>query len=606
MLVAWGAVAFAAEDADRWRLEHIYATVEAWEAARAKVEREIPSLTDCRGKLGTDAATFLGCLEQQASIGQELGRLSSYASNHVSVDTRDDAWQAREAAVQILFTRQAEATAWFEPELLALGAEKVDAFLKAEPKLKAWDYPLHAALRRGEHVLDPEGERLLALSGALTSAPSDSYVTFANAELPWPTVTLPDGTTTRLAQPDFARLRSHADPAVRKLVFDEFFGTLADYEATIGTLLAAQVQAHWFHAQARGYPSSVEAALANDFLPREVYDTLVAQAGAHLPTLHRYLKLREDMLGLEELTYADLYVPLVASDRKFSLEESKALALASAKPLGKAYVAAMKEGLDAGWIDAYPREGKIPGAYMDGVYGVHPYVLLNHQDDFESAGTLAHEYGHAMHTWLAHRAQPYPTAGYPTFLAEVASTFDEALLSAYVLDRAKTDEERLFYLGSALEDLRTTFFRQAMFAEVELAMHEMAERGEPITGSALTAKYAEILRRYYGADQGVVRIDDAWTREWASVPHFYYDFYVFQYATSIAASSLLAGDVVEGRKGASERFLGLLEAGGNGDPYVLLKDAGVDMATAAPYDALAARMEAIMDEIEALRAKRKK
>ncbi|MEQ1501043.1 MAG: oligoendopeptidase F [Myxococcota bacterium] len=597
----------SAADTATWRLEDLYPSIDAFEAARKQTETAIDALPQCRGTLGTDAATLLRCLDQQTAVAQALGRLSSYTSNHSAADTRDDAWQARDGAVSLLGTRFAEAVSWLQPELVSLGADKIDAFLKAEPKLAPYDYPLHVTLRRGEHIRGPAEERILALSTAVTGAPGDTYQTFANAELPWPTVTLPDGSTSRLQQSEYGRLRSNADPAVRKLVFDAFFGKLAEYEGTMGALLATQVQSHWFVAQSRGYPSCVEASLAGNFVPREVYDTLVRETNANLPTLHRYLKLRASMLGIDQLKYSDLYVPLVASDAKFPLAESERLAIESAKPLGKDYVAAMQQGFANGWIDVYPHEGKVSGAYMsDSAYGVHPYVLLNHNDDFESATTLAHEFGHAMHSHLAMGAQPYPTAAYATFLAEIASTFNEALLLDLVVSKAKTDDEKLFYLGSALEGLRTTFFRQAMFAEFELAIHEKAEHGEPLTGGTLTAMYADLVRRYHGQSEGVVTVDDVWTHEWEFIPHFYYDFYVFQYATSIAASAQLSDAVLRKDKGATERYLTMLKAGGSDDPYTLLKTAGVDLASPEPYRALAARMNAIMDQIDAIRAKQAK
>jgi oligoendopeptidase F len=603
------AMALAAEGSRvevQWQLEDIFPSVEAWEQERARTEGEIRKLGQCKGKLGQDAQTLLSCLEQSYSVRLTLGRLSSYANNHASGDTRDDAWQARSGAVQLLQTSMAEAMSWFGPELISLGSEKVEGFLAAEPKLAPYAYPLKSTLRRSAHVLSPAEERILALSSAVTETPGQTYTVFSNAELPWPTLTV-EGKPIKLSQSEYTRLRAHPDPAVRKLVFDTFFEALAGYESTMGGLLGTQVSSHWFLAQSRGYGSCVEAALADDFVPREVYDTLVREANANLPTLHRYLKLRAEILGIEKLAYADLYVPLVDSDLEFSLEESQRLAASSAKPLGADYVAAMEQGFRSGWTDAYPREGKISGAYMsDEAYGVHPYVLLNHNDDYESASTLAHEFGHAMHSHLSMSAQPFPTASYSIFLAEIASTFNEALLAEHMLSRAKTDEERLFYLGETLERLRTTFFRQAMFGEYELAIHEKVEKGEPLTGGTLTAMYADVVRRYHGHDQGVVQVDDVWTHEWQYIPHFYYDFYVYQYATSLAAASLLARDVIEKKKGATERYLGLLRAGGSDDPYVLLKKAGVDLATPEPYRAVAARMEEIMDQIEAIRKKQAK
>ncbi len=585
--------------AHTWRLEDLYPTEAAFEAARKDAEAAIAAIPSCRGTLGADAATLYACLQRTTDVRQALGRLASYTGNHVSADTRDAAWAERDAAVRILSAAFAEATSWLEPEIVAIGEETVEAFLAAEPRLQPWQYPLRATLRRAAHVRPPAEERILALMAPVAQSPHTTYTVLTSAELPWPSITLPDGTTTRLAQADYTRLRSHPDPAVRTLVFDTFFGVYRSYEGTLGGLLGSAIQLHWTNARARGYGSCVEASLDQSFVPRAVYDALVAETNRHLPTLHRYFRLRRALLGVETLTYADLYVPLVSTDRRFPLDESIALALASAAPLGKDYVAAMRKGFEGGWIDAYPRPGKVGGAYLsDSAYGVHPYVLLNHNDDFESATTLAHEYGHAMHSHLAMAAQPFPTAGYSPFVAEVASTLNEALLMDHLRRNAKTDEERLFLLGSELEGLRGTFFRQAMFGEIELAFHALAERGEPITGAVLTRVYAEILRRYHG---DAVAIDDVWTREWAYVPHFYYDFYLFQYATSLAASSLLSEQILRKEKGARERYLALLAAGGSEDPYLLLKDAGVDLATPTPYAAVAARMDRIMDEIEALR-----
>jgi oligoendopeptidase F len=525
--------------------------------------------------------------------------LGSFTSNHTAVDARDDAWQAREGEVTQLYAKFSEAVSWFDPEIVAMGQDRVSAMLTADPSLEVYRYPLTSVLRRGAHVLSPGEERVLALASSVGSAPYDTYETLLNADLPWPSVTLPDGTTATLRQSEYERLRKGQDRAARRLVFDTFFGTLGDYNATLGSLLGAQVATHWYQAQARGYGSSVEAALAGDFLPRSIYDTLVRETNANLPTLHRYFALRARMLGIEKLGYHDLYVPLVKLQKTFTLEDSKKITLAACKPLGKAYTDPMAAAFEAGWMDVYPAEGKRGGAYMDdSAYGVHPFVLLNHNDDWLSASTFAHEWGHAMHSHFALKTQPYPTSRYATFLAEVASTFNEALLLDHALTQVKTDEERLFILGNALENLRTTYFRQSMFAEFELALHARVENGEALTGGTISAMYADVVRRYHGSTQGVVEIDDVWTNEWEFIPHFYYDFYVWQYATSIAASSLLADKVLNKEKGAVDAYLTLLSAGGSDDPHVLLARAGVDMTTPEPYRAVAKRMDGIMDRIE--------
>jgi len=596
MLVTLATLALAADDPDTWDLSHVFPSVEAWEAAIPEAEAAIDRVRACEGTLAQGREQLATCAAAWSDAQLRLSHLNLYAVQHSDADTRVDAWQQRRARVGNLWQSFGAAAAWVEPELQAL-PDEVDSWLDDEA-LAAHRYPIEASRRRGEHTLSVEGERLLALTAGPRRAPFQTYRTLTAAEVPWPTVTV-EGEEIRLQPSAYTQLRSHPDRAVRREVFDTFFGTYRDYQATIGTLLSTNVQAHWGVAQSRGFDSCVEKALFDDFLPREIYDTLVAETRAARPTLHRYLRLRARLLEVDDLGYHDLYVPLVASDTVYDLDTSKELTWKSAKPLGKPYVKALREGLDGRWMDVYPREGKVPGAYMTGAgYGIHPYVLLNHNDDWGSATTLAHEMGHAMHTWLAQHAQPYETASYATFIAEIASTFNENLLLDYMLARAKSDEQRLFYLGSRLETLRTTYFRQAMFAEYELMIHEAHENGEPLTGPVMTEMYAALLKDTHGHDEGVVTITDADTLEWAYIPHFYYDFYVFQYATSLAASSLLSQRVLDGEKGAVERYLALLEAGGSDDAHELLKEAGVDLSTPEPYRAIERQMNDIMDEME--------
>jgi oligoendopeptidase F len=338
-----------------------------------------------------------------------------------------------------------------------------------------------------------------------------------------------------------------------------------------------------------------------------VLDTLIAQTNASLPTLHRYFRLRARMLGVSQLHYYDIYPPLVKGDFKIPYAEGRKLVLEAVAPLGKDYVATLAYGLDHRWMDLYPRPRKQSGAHMDAyAYDVHPYVLMNYNDDYESVSTIAHEWGHAMHSYLDDKTQPFVTSQYAIFVAEIASTFNENLLLRHVLQTAKSGDERLYYLGSALEQLRATFFRQAMFAEFEREIHARVDKGESLTGDGFTKIYCDILKRYHGAGEGVVAIDDAYCVEWAYIPHFYSPFYVYQYATSIAASSLFAERVLAHEPGALDRYLGMLKAGGSDYPYALVKKAGVDLATPAPYQALVARMNAIMDEMEAILARQKK
>jgi oligoendopeptidase F len=381
--------------------------------------------------------------------------------------------------------------------------------------------------------------------------------------------------------------------------------TLKTYETSLGIALYSQLKEEKVFAKARRYPDSITNTLDRTRIPVAVMDTLIAQANANLPTLHRYFKLRAKMLGVKEMRYYDIYPPLVESQLKFPIDLSRKLVLEAVAPLGPEYVAGMKQGLYGRWMDVYPRKGKQSGGHMAGsAYDVHPYLLLNHHDDYESLTTVAHEMGHAMHSYLTNKYQPFVNSDYATFVGEIASTFDEELLLEHMLKVAKNDDERLYYLGSALEGLRGTFFRQAMFAEFERKTHARVDAGEALTGAAFTKQYCDILKRYHGDAQGVVKIDDNVCVEWEFIPHFFYNFYVYQYATSIAASSLFAQRVLAHEPGAVDKYLTLLKSGGSDYPYDLVKKAGVDLATPQPYEAIVARMNAIMDRIEQILAKK--
>jgi oligoendopeptidase F len=583
----------------------VFSTVEAFQATMRAVDEALPSVSGLRGSLQSGAPALLACCTTFARLEESLGRLQSYAGNHASLDLRDERWGAFDAEVGLLASRYAEARSWFEPELAALGGDAVSQMIASEPALEPFRFPLFAVVRRSAHVLSPAEERILVLVSPSLVAPATAYEVLANAEIPWPTLRLPDGEEVVLRQSAYTRLRAHPDPVVRRQVFDGFFGALAGYAQTMGATLGAQVQARWATAQARGFPDALHAALARDNIPTAVYDTLLTQTRRRLPTLHRSLRLRGRMLGQSALAYSDLYAPLTACPRTFPLADCQDLVLASAAPLGPSLVEVLDAGFRGGWLDVYPRPGKRAGAYMsDSAYGVHPFVLLNHHDDYLSCTPLAHEMGHALHSWLAMRAQPYPTASYAIFVAEVASTCQEALLLDHLLGAARDDDERLFYLGAALENYRTTWFRQAMLAEYERDIHAVAERGEALTGALLTARYAEIVRSFCGHEVGLVSVDPLWTHEWQFIPHLYYGYYVYQYATSLAASAWLIQGLRSGDTPARDRYLDMLSAGGSDDPTALLARAGVDLSSAAPYDALDAQMNAWMDEVDRILARR--
>jgi oligoendopeptidase F len=590
-----------------WDLTELYPTDAAWDAERQSIADALPGLAALKGTLGKDAASLAKGLRAISDVQRRLARLSTYASLKRDEDTRNATNQDRLQRVELLSTDFATATSFVNPEIIQIGAARIGQFVAAEPKLKVFAFLLKDTLRQAPHTLGREAENVLAAAGQVRGAPRTIYTLLANADLPWPTVTLSDGTKVVLDQSAYTKYRAVQNRADRKIVMDAFFGAMKQFEHAFGSTLYGQMKIDSVNAKVHKYPDVVTAQLDARALPVAVYDTLISEANAHLGTLHRYFRLRAKMLGVTDLHYYDSYPPLVKGDRKFSLDEAKQLTLEAVAPLGPDYVAAMKGGFDNRWMDAYPRPHKLSGAHMAGyAYDVHPYVLLNFNDDYESVTTIAHEWGHALHTVQANKAQPYATADYSIFVAEIASTFNENLLLQHMLDVAKTDDERLLYLGSGLENLRQTFFRQAMFAEFERAVHKKVDAGETLSGPELTKIYGDILKRYHGDAQGVMKIDDVDAIEWAYIPHFYTSFYVFQYATSIAASSLFSDSVIAKEPGALDRYLGLLRAGGSDYPYDLVKKAGVDLASPAPYRSISARMDHIMDQIEAIEAKRGK
>jgi oligoendopeptidase F len=588
-----------------WDLSLIFRDEAAFEEARQRMVAGIARVESYKGRLGADAGTLREALQLVWGLRKDYARLSSYTSMASDEDLGNGPALAREQQMSMVGTELSRALSFLAPEILSLGDEKVRAFLAADPGLAPYRFDLLDTLRRAPHTLGEEAEGVISSTGLMADGPYSTYSVFTNSELPWPTITLSDGTQAKLDQSGYTRWRAAPSRADREAVFRAFWGKMKEFERTLGASLFAHVKGDWFRARVRKYPNSVAAALAGDNIPEEVYRTLVRETNANLPTLHRYFRLRARMLGVKEPRYWDIYPSLVSLDRKFPYDESKRLTIESAAPLGEAYVKELSSAVNGRYVHVYPREGKRSGAYMNGsVYDVHAFVLLNHNDDYESLTTMAHEWGHGMHSQLSNRTQPYSTSQYATFTAEIASTLPEALLLDRMLTVTTNDDERLFYLGNALEGLRGTFFRQAMFAEFELRIHEEVEKGEALTGDRLTALYADLLRRHHGHAEGVMTIDDLVTVEWAYIPHFYYNFYVYQYATAIAASQLFAERILRGEPGARDTYLAMLKAGGSDYPYELVKRAGVDLATPEPYRALATRMNRIMDEIETILARR--
>jgi oligoendopeptidase F len=584
-----------------WDLGDLYPNVAAWDAERRRLIAELPKLEALSGTLSKDAASLRRGLDAISAAHRASERIGVYASLDADADQRVSAAIERRELAKKLGSDLKRATSWVPNEILGIGAATVDKYIAADPGLAKEAFFLRDTLRKAPHTLTSEGERIMAATSTLREDPESIFQAISNTDIPWPTIRLAHGTDVKLTNAAYTRYRQIDNRADRKAVYDAFWEIHHHYQDSLGATLFAEVKGDVFKAQMRKYPNALSAALAVDNLPEDVYRTLVAETNAALPTLHRYLQLRKKLLKIpDELRYYDIYPQMFSLKKTFTIEDAKTTTLAATAPLGHEYTNTLREAVNARWMHVYPAEGKRPGAYMDGsAYGVHPYLLLNYNDDYRSLSAFAHEWGHGMHAMLADKAQPYETSDYSTFIDEITSITNEFLLNDYLVANAKSKVEKLYYLGEALENIRTSMFRQVMFAEFELHIHEAVENGEALTGEKLTQMYCGLLKRYYGEEKGVMKMDDVYCSEWSSIPHFYYDFYVFQYATSMVAAAHFAEEV---RKGTAQRdtYLNVLRAGGSDYPYAILKKAGLDMAAPTPYRRLFARMDRIMSQIEQL------
>jgi oligoendopeptidase F len=584
-----------------WDLGELYPSVEAWNAAREDVLAGLQAIEDRRGTLGDSAESLYEALDLVSDTTRQAMRVFAYSSLASDEDLRVTETQERDQLGTIMFSRFTEATAWMQPEIIEVGREVIESYINEDPRLERFAFRLDDTLRNAPHTLGEEAEQTLSYFTQSLGAPNNIYSIVANSDIPWPAVTLSTGEEYLIDSQGYSRWRASENRDDRKQVFDAFWSRWAEYRNSVGSILNTHIQNQVALAKARNYDSVLDRELFQDNLPPSVYRTLVAEVNDALPTLHRYFRLRARILGLDQMHYYDIYPPLVSLDKEFDIETTRRITLEAMSVLGKDWVGMQRDAMNERWMHVYPQRGKRSGAYMNPIaYDVHPFLLLNHNDDYESVSTFAHEWGHAMHTLYAQQEQPFDTARYSTFIAEIPSTSLELILQDYMSENAASADEKLFYLGFGLESMRGTFFRQTMFAEFELALYEAAERGEALSGERISEMYGEILKRYHGHDEGVVVIDDLYTNEWMFVPHFYYNMYVFQYATSQTAGTALYEKIrTEGQAGV-ENYKDLLRAGGSDYPYELLTAAGVDLAKPEPYRAAVRKMNAIMDEMERL------
>jgi len=608
-VLAWTASGLAQQqersqvpDKYKWNLADIYPSDQAWRTAKETLVAELTKIRPFQGTLATSPQKLADALDLANRLSKEFARLSVYASMMSDQDTRVSTYQAMQQEMAQIGAKFGTETAFIEPEILKVDPGRIDTFVKTEARLKVYGFYLRDILRRRAHTLSDAEERLLASSSAMAQASSNVYGILSNADFPYPEITLSDGKKVKVDSSSFNVYRALPNRDDRQKTMTAFFGALGSFGGTFGATMGGQVQGDVFFAKARKYTSSLEASLDAANIPTSVYMRLIDGVNRNLPTFHRYLALRKRMMGLSDLHYYDLYAPLVASvDLSYTAEEAQKHVLDALAPLGDEYLTGARRAFSERWIDLYPTPGKRSGAYSNGgAFDVHPFMLLNYNGKYNDVSTLAHELGHTMQSYFSNRTQPFPLAQYPIFVAEVASTFNEALLIDHMLKTKLDDKTKLSLLGNYLEGIKGTVFRQTQFAEFELRIHEMMEKDQPLTGDALSKLYADITKKYYGQDKGVCIVDDYVAHEWAFIPHFYRNFYVFQYATSFTASAALSEKVLSGDPSALKRYLTFLGAGGSKYPIDLLKDAGVDMTTDEPLELSMKRMNRVMDEMEQL------
>jgi oligoendopeptidase F len=601
-LPAWAQMPAAPAPAGAlWDLTELYPDDAAWDAARRGVLAALPGLAAWKGRLGESADVLAQALVAISDLDRTASRVAVYASLKGDEDVRVSANQEKRAQVSDLGAAFGAATAWLEPELLTLGRQRIADFVAANATLRQrFDFQLAETLRNAEHILSPEGEALMAGASPPLGGPGDIAEQLRSSDIPWPTLKLSTGQEVRLDDQGYTLHRDAPGREDRKAVFAAFWQAYGNFRNSFGATYAAKIKGDIFRARARKFPTSLAAALSGNNIPETVYRTLVAEANKGLPQLHRYFDLRRRMMKLPDIHYYDIYPSLVSLEREYTLEQMRQTTLAAVKPLGADYQARLSKATAAKWMDPWPRQGKRPGAYMNpGAYDVHPYLLLNLSHSYDGLSTYAHEWGHAVHSLLAAAAQPYDKSGYAIFIAEIASTLNEQLLVAHLLQGAKTRQEKLFFLGQQMENYRGTFFRQTMFAEFELVVHDRAEAGEGLSGEKFTQIYFDLLKRYHGPGLG---LDPAYGNEWAFIPHFYRNFYVYQYATCISAATWFAQSILKGGAKERDNYLSVLKAGGSDHPVEILKRAGLDMTGPSPYQALVAQFSSVLDQAEALLA----
>lgn len=584
----------------RWDLDDVYPTIEAWNEDYAKVEAMVPRLTAFQGKLGESAESLLAALRTRDELSQLLEQVVIFANMKEDEDTTNSKYQALASRGTALYAKVSAATAFMTPEILAIPTEKITGWLESDPSLAAYRHELEDTIREKDHVRSPEVEELLAQAAEVGGAPQDIFGKLNHADMKFPRIKDEEGNEVELTHGRYLRFLESPVQRVRREAFEALFSTYGKFRNTLASTHANSVKKDVFFARARRFPSARAMALSRTNVPESVYDNLISTVHKNMPSLHRYVQLRRKLLGLSELHMYDLYTPMVAEvDKKIPYDEAVETIMKALAPLGDEYVTVARDGLtDSRWVDVYENAGKRSGAYSFGAYTTKPFILMNYQDTLDSMFTLAHELGHSMHSYLTRKEQPYHYGGYTIFVAEVASTFNEALLTDYLVKNTDDKKLKMFLINHQLESFRTTLYRQTMFAEFEHLTHQKAEKDEALTADLLSEIYDELNKRYY-ATEGMV-IDEQIALEWARIPHFYTPFYVYQYATGISASAALSQQVLTEGKPAVERYLGFLKKGSSDYSTNILKEAGVDMTSPEPVQQALDVFAGLLDQMEEL------
>ena len=585
-------------DADKWDLRHLFADVSKWQEDFAWVQQTYPLLTAWKGKLGESAKNLAECLEFEKTIDQKIERLYHFASLQLAEDNANTEYLARVGQIQNLLTKIGETSAFLVPEIQAIPGEKFEKFM-VDFALKEWRIQLHKIRRLKPHVLSEPEERILALGAVALSGYDDAFSQLTDVDMKFGVLTDETGREKPLTQSSYSSFLIKRDHELRKRAFHQFYAEFQDHQYTLATSLAYSAKADVFRARARHYPSALEAALFPDDVPVAVYEGLIKSVRANLKPLFRYFDLRRRLLGLDELHHYDTYVPLVGEiETKIPFDQAADQVVAALQPLGREYADVLAQGLRARWCDRYETKGKRSGAFSSGSYGAPPYILMNYKDDvFADVYTLAHEAGHSMHTWFAQKSQLFQDYDYPIFLAEVASTFNEELLTHFLLEQTSDPKMRAYIINRQVDDIRGTVFRQTMFAEFEKIIHAVEESGDALTLDVFKSEYRKLLGAYFAEN---FTLDPQLDLECLRIPHFYNAFYVYKYATGISAAVALSERVLSNQAGAVEAYLNFLRSGGSKFPLEALKIAGVDMTTSAPIESTLRLFERRVDELEQL------